>query len=171
MQLPCESNEYYGYTLYYIIIVAVCLFIFWTLFLFFGLMIRKSLKRKELWVGFKRMFISSITITFLIFIVGFISYSIKQGNYDKEYEIQRKKNDVQKLQEFSNTVDSLQIEIKKDSNNSRACFALGMLYRKNGDYNKSIEYYKIAIQRDSTIKEYQSELEYSENVKTTLSDK
>lgn len=158
-----EPNEYYGYTLYYIIIVAVCLITFWIIFLLVGLILKNKLKKKELWFGFKISTKFSMLISLCILIVGFIAYLIKQNDYSKEYEMQRKKYEAQKFQEINFTVDSLQMEIRKDSTNSSAYFELSMLYRTIGNYDKSIEYYKIAIKRDSTIEKYKSELENRKN--------
>jgi hypothetical protein len=76
-----ESNENYGYTLYYILIVVACWLIFWAVFLLIGLILKKSLMRNELtWNGLKKTFEVSFIITFFILVFGFIVFLIKDSN-------------------------------------------------------------------------------------------
>ncbi|RDC63816.1 hypothetical protein AHMF7616_02425 [Adhaeribacter pallidiroseus] len=62
---------------------------------------------------------------------------------------------------FISTVDSLRSIIDSDSSNSNAFFVLGLTYRHNGEWERSVKNYKKAIEVDSTKSKYHSELAYS----------
>lgn len=158
-----EATANYGYSIYYLIFLGFCWAMFFILFRITGRLFRSRLRKiKSRETIFNEVFKYSLWITVFLFLVGVGTYHIKMDNYEIKYSGNRAKEKRLKKLKFESSTDSLETLIEADPNNAEDCFVLGILYRTNGHSKESIDCYKNAIQRDSSISKYHSELAYSQ---------
>jgi threonine/homoserine/homoserine lactone efflux protein len=83
-----EDTIYYGYNLYYLIILVFCWLLFFILFRIIGYLFREKLRNNvSNEIIFKEVFNYGLGFVYILFIIGVGVYNYRMNKIEREYEI------------------------------------------------------------------------------------
>jgi hypothetical protein len=103
-----EDTIYYGYNLYYLIILGFCWSLFFILFKIIGYLFREKLRNNvSNEIIFKEVFNYSLGFVYILLIIGIGAYNYRMNKIEKEYEIQNAKINIKENIKFDSSSDSI----------------------------------------------------------------